>query len=62
MPQENGRYLLLDGQLRTEAAKLLGWATIRALVVPMPFDLNSCALQTFVESFSQRHENTINTF
>ncbi len=48
VPQDNGRYLLLDGQLRTEAAKVLGWKTIRALVVPMPDDLESSALQTFL--------------
>jgi ParB family chromosome partitioning protein len=46
--QENGRYMLFDGQLRTEAAKLLGWSKIRALVVPMPEDLTSTALLTFL--------------
>lgn len=46
--QSNGRYMLLDGQLRTEAAKVLGWATIRAVVVPMPKDLNQSALITFL--------------
>jgi ParB family chromosome partitioning protein len=48
VPQSNGRYMLLDGQLRTEAAKLLEWKTIRALVVPMPEDLDSSALMTFL--------------
>jgi ParB family chromosome partitioning protein len=46
--QGNGRYMLLDGQLRTQAAKLLEWKTIRALVVPMPEDLDSSALMTFL--------------
>lgn len=48
VPQGNGRYMLLDGQLRTQAAKLLEWKTIRALVVPMPEDLDSSALMTFL--------------
>jgi len=48
VPQPNGRYMLLDGQLRTEAAKLLKWQKIRALVVPMPEDLDSSALMTFL--------------
>ncbi|MDF5723707.1 MAG: ParB/RepB/Spo0J family partition protein [Rhizonema sp. PD37] len=48
VPSDNGRYMLLDGQLRTAAAKVLGWKTIRALVVPMPEDLDSSALQTFL--------------
>lgn len=48
VPQGNGRYMLLDGQLRTQAAKLLEWQTIRALVVPMPEDLDSSALMTFL--------------
>jgi ParB family chromosome partitioning protein len=46
--QDNGRYILLDGQLRTEAAKVLGWTTIRAVVVPMPKDLSQSALITFL--------------
>ncbi|MEH2167434.1 MAG: ParB N-terminal domain-containing protein [Nostoc sp.] len=29
VPQDNGRYMLLDGQLRWSGAKLLGWETIR---------------------------------
>ncbi len=48
VPQENGRYMLLDGQLRTEAAKLLGWKNIRAVVVPMPKDLDQSSLMTFL--------------
>ena len=44
----NGRYILLDGQLRWEAAKLLGWETIRAVIVPMPEDLNHDSLLTFL--------------
>jgi ParB family transcriptional regulator, chromosome partitioning protein len=48
VPQNNSRYILLDGQLRTEAAKLLGWETIRAVVVPMPKDLDQSSLMTFL--------------
>ncbi|MFL9454186.1 ParB N-terminal domain-containing protein [Tolypothrix bouteillei VB521301_2] len=48
VPQDNKRYMLLDGQLRTEAAKILGWQKIRALIVPMPEDLSSKALLTFL--------------
>lgn len=48
VPQNNGRYMLLDGQLRTQAAKLLEWKTICALIVPMPEDLDSSALMTFL--------------
>ncbi len=48
VPQGNGRYTLLDGQLRTEGAKLLGWSTIRAVIVAMPNDLNQSALLTFL--------------
>ncbi|MCG6138820.1 MAG: ParB N-terminal domain-containing protein [Nostoc sp. LLA-1] len=48
VPQGNGRYTLLDGQLRTEGAKLLGWSTIRAVIVPMPQDLDQSALLTFL--------------
>ncbi|WP_414756420.1 ParB/RepB/Spo0J family partition protein [Anabaena sp. CCY 9910] len=46
--QEDGRYILLDGQLRTEGAKLLGWKSIRAVVVPMPKDLTQSSLITFL--------------
>ncbi|MBD2451120.1 ParB/RepB/Spo0J family partition protein [Nostoc sp. FACHB-152] len=46
--QENGRYILLDGQLRTEGAKLLGWKFIRAVIVPMPKDLTQSSLITFL--------------
>ncbi|MBD2421814.1 ParB N-terminal domain-containing protein [Anabaena cylindrica FACHB-243] len=48
IPQGNGRYTLLDGQLRTEAAKLLGWSTIRAVIAAMPKDLDQSALLTFL--------------
>ena len=40
IPQENTRYLLLDGQLRWEAAKSLGWGKIRAVVTAPPQDIN----------------------
>ncbi len=46
--QESDRYLLLDGQLRWEAAKLLAWETIKAVIVPMPQDLNHNSLLTFL--------------
>lgn len=46
--QENGRYILLDGQLRTEGAKQIGWKSIRAVVVPMPQDLTQSSLITFL--------------
>lgn len=46
--QEENRYILLDGQLRWEAAKSLGWETIRAVIVPMPRDLDRNSLLTFL--------------
>ncbi|MEH1800079.1 MAG: ParB N-terminal domain-containing protein [Nostoc sp.] len=46
--QSNGRYILLDGQLRTEGAKLLGWKSIRSVVVSMPNDLDQFSLLTFL--------------
>jgi ParB family transcriptional regulator, chromosome partitioning protein len=46
--QENGRYTLLDGQLRWEAAKVLGWLKLRAVVVPAPQDLDQSSLLTFL--------------
>jgi ParB family transcriptional regulator, chromosome partitioning protein len=42
------RYLLWDGQRRWEAAKLLGWETVRAVTAPMPEDLHRKALLTFI--------------
>jgi ParB/RepB/Spo0J family partition protein len=48
VPDQNGRYMLLDGQLRWEGAKLLGWETIRALIVPQPEDLDQSSLLTFL--------------
>ncbi|MEM6453288.1 MAG: ParB/RepB/Spo0J family partition protein [Cyanobacteria bacterium P01_D01_bin.105] len=42
------RYLLWDGQRRWEAAKYLEWATIRAVIMPMPKDLHRKALLTFI--------------
>ena len=47
--QENNRYILLDGQLRWEAAKSLGWETIASVIVPMPQDLNHDSLLTFLQ-------------
>ncbi|MBW4672838.1 MAG: hypothetical protein KME52_02000 [Desmonostoc geniculatum HA4340-LM1] len=41
--------MLLDGQLRWSAAKLLGWETIRALIVPQPQDLDQSSLQKLKE-------------
>ncbi|PAX60531.1 ParB/RepB/Spo0J family partition protein [Brunnivagina elsteri] len=46
--QENGRYTLLDGQLRWEGAKVLGWEKLRAVVVPAPQDLDQSSLLTFL--------------
>lgn len=46
--REEERYVLLDGQLRWEAAKLLGWETIRAVIVPIPQDLDRNSLLTFL--------------
>lgn len=46
--QENERYILLDGQLRTEGAKLIGWKSIRSVIVPMPKDLTQSSLITFL--------------
>jgi ParB family transcriptional regulator, chromosome partitioning protein len=48
VPSDNGRYTLLDGQLRWEAAKVLGWGKIRAVVVPAPEDLDQSSLLTFL--------------
>lgn len=42
------RYTLLDGQLRWSAAIQLGWETIRAVVVPVPKDINRDSLLTFL--------------
>lgn len=42
------RYLLWDGQRRWEAAKILGWKTLRAVTAPMPQDLHRKALLTFI--------------
>lgn len=46
--QENGRYMLLDGQLRWSGARVLGWQTIRAVVVPKPQDIDQSSLLTFL--------------
>jgi ParB family transcriptional regulator, chromosome partitioning protein len=48
VPQGEDRYRLLDGQLRWEAAQVLGWETLRAVVVPMPEDLEQSSLLTFL--------------
>jgi len=47
IPQEDN-YLLLDGQRRWEAAKLLGWQTLRSVIAIMPNDLHRKALLTFI--------------
>ncbi|MFL9455480.1 ParB N-terminal domain-containing protein [Tolypothrix bouteillei VB521301_2] len=47
VPQDNKRYMLLDGQLRTEAAKNLGWQKICVLIVPTPEDLSSKSTSRF---------------
>ena len=48
VPQGNNRYTLLDGQLRWEAAKVLGWVKLRAVIVPLPDDLDRASLLTFL--------------
>lgn len=48
VPQGNGRYTLLDGQLRWEAAKVLGWVKLRTVIVPVPDDLDRASLLTFL--------------
>ena len=48
VPQGNGRYTLLDGQLRWEAAKILTWIKLRAVIVPVPDDLDRASLLTFL--------------
>ncbi len=48
IPSGNGRYTLLDGQLRWEGAKVLEWKTIRSVVVPVPQDLDQSSLLTFL--------------
>ena len=48
VPQDNGRYMLLDGQLRWEAASFLKWETIRAVIVAPPSDLDQSSLLTFL--------------
>lgn len=42
------RYLLWDGQRRWEAAKILGWKSLRAVISAMPEDLHRKALLTFI--------------
>lgn len=48
VPYKDNRYMLLDGQLRWEAARVLGWKTIRAVIVPQPQDLEQSSLLTFL--------------
>ncbi len=47
IPQDEN-YLLLDGQRRWEAAKILGWQTLRSVIAIMPDDLHRKALLTFI--------------
>ena len=47
IPQDEN-YLLLDGQRRWEAAKLLGWETLRSVIAIMPNDLHRRSLLTFI--------------
>jgi ParB family transcriptional regulator, chromosome partitioning protein len=46
--QQGSEYLLWDGQRRWEAAKKLGWKTLRAVTAPMPENLHRKALLTFI--------------
>lgn len=48
IPQENGRKLIFDGELRWRGATKLGWQTIRAVMTAMPEDLERSALETFL--------------
>jgi len=49
IPQNSGRYLIFDGEIRWRAAKFkLGWEKIKALLIPMPEDLHREALETFL--------------
>lgn len=49
IPQENGRYLIFDGEVRWRAARFkLGWEKIKAVLIPMPEDLHRSALETFL--------------
>lgn len=47
IPQDEN-YLLLDGQRRWEAAKILGWETLRSVIAIMPDDLHRKSLLTFI--------------
>ncbi|TYQ23798.1 ParB/RepB/Spo0J family partition protein [Pseudanabaena sp. UWO310] len=47
IPQDD-HYILLDGQRRWEAAKILGWQTLRSVIAIMPDDLHRKALLTFI--------------
>jgi ParB family chromosome partitioning protein len=49
IPQDSGRYLIFDGEVRWQAAKFkLGWEKIKAVLIPMPEDLHRSALETFL--------------
>jgi ParB family transcriptional regulator, chromosome partitioning protein len=49
IPQESGRYLIFDGEVRWRAAKFkLRWEKIKAVLIPMPEDLHRSALETFL--------------
>lgn len=49
IPQNNGRYLIFDGEVRWRAARFkLGWGKIKAVLIPMPEDLHRSALETFL--------------
>lgn len=46
--QQGSEYVLWDGQRRWEAAKRLGWKTLRAVTAPMPENLHRQSLLTFI--------------
>lgn len=49
IPQDNGRFLIFDGEVRWRAARFkLGWEKIKAVLIPMPGDLHRSALETFL--------------
>jgi len=55
--QANGRYMNKTGHRRSAAARLLGWTTIAALVVPPPADARQRALGRIVSNLLREDPN-----